>query len=128
MHELSIALSIVDLVQEEMDSRGGVQIQAVHLKLGQLSGVVKEALLFSFELACEQTPLQGSKLVIEEVPVLVNCPNCRSHRPVRSLQCLCCAECGTPAYDIVEGREIFVTAVELRQHDNQHVGQEVAQP
>jgi hydrogenase nickel incorporation protein HypA/HybF len=127
MHELSIAMSIVDLVQEEANSRGGFQVEAVHLKLGQLSGVVKEALLFSFELACEQTPLQGSKLVIEEVPVLVNCSTCQAQRAVRSLQCLCCAECGTPAYDVVAGREIFVTALEIRQTENQDLRQEVAQ-
>lgn len=127
MHELSIAMSIVDLVQEEENSRGGFQVEAVHLKLGQLSGVVKEALLFSFELACEQTPLQGSKLVIEEVPVLVNCPTCQAQRAVRSLQCLCCAECGTPAYEIVAGREIFVTALEIRQSENHDVHQEAAQ-
>jgi hydrogenase nickel incorporation protein HypA/HybF len=127
MHELSIAMSIVDLVQEEANSRGGFQVEAVHLKLGQLSGVVKEALLFSFELACEQTPLQGSKLVIEEVPVLINCPTCQAQRTVRSLQCLCCVECGMPAYEVVAGREIFVTAMEIRQTENQDLRQEVAQ-
>jgi Zn finger protein HypA/HybF involved in hydrogenase expression len=36
MHELSIAMSIVDLVQEEANSRRGFQVEAVHLKLGQL--------------------------------------------------------------------------------------------
>ena len=53
MHELSIAMSIVDLAQEEADRRGGVQIKAVHLRLGLLSGVVKDALLSSYEMACD---------------------------------------------------------------------------
>ena len=43
MHELSIALSILDLAAEEAGRRGG-RVVAVHLKLGPLSGVVKEAL------------------------------------------------------------------------------------
>ena len=46
MHELSIAMSIVDMAQEEAERHGGVQVQAVHLKLGRLAGVVKEALFF----------------------------------------------------------------------------------
>ncbi len=58
MHELSIAMSIVDLAQEESERRGGVQIKAVHLRLGPLSGVVKDALLSSYEMACEDTPLR----------------------------------------------------------------------
>ncbi len=68
MHELSIAMSIVEMAEEEADQRGGVQVNAVHLKLGPLSGVVKDALLSSYELACEGTQLEGSQLVIEEIP------------------------------------------------------------
>ncbi|HVB57430.1 MAG TPA: hydrogenase maturation nickel metallochaperone HypA [Candidatus Acidoferrales bacterium] len=73
MHELSIAMSIVDLAREEAGRRGGVQVRAVHLRLGLLSGVVKDALLSSYEMACEDTPLEGSRLVVEEVTVLVFC-------------------------------------------------------
>ena len=68
MHELSIAMSIVELAEEEAGARG-VGIRAVHLRLGPLSGVVKRALLSAYELACEQTILEGSQLIIEEVPI-----------------------------------------------------------
>jgi hydrogenase nickel incorporation protein HypA/HybF len=114
MHELSIALSIVDLACAEAESRGAPGVDVVYLRLGPLSGVVKEALLFSYEIACQQTPLEGSKLLIEEVPILVNCPLCRERRSVQSMQSLCCAECGTPTPEILEGRELMVTALELR--------------
>jgi hydrogenase nickel incorporation protein HypA/HybF len=70
MHELSIAMSIVEMAEEEAQ-RHGSRVSAVHLKLGALSGVVKEALLSSFEMACFDTPLAGSCLVIEEVPIVV---------------------------------------------------------
>ncbi len=60
MHELSIALSIVEGAEEEVERQGGGRVYAVHLRLGPLSGVVKEALLFSYELACEGTSLEGS--------------------------------------------------------------------
>ena len=48
MHELSIALSLLDQVAEEAERRGGVQVHAIHLRLGPLSGVVKEALLSAY--------------------------------------------------------------------------------
>jgi len=67
VHELSIALSIVEGAEEEAKRQGGARVCAVHLKLGPLSGVVKEALLFSYELACEGTALEGSTLVIQEM-------------------------------------------------------------
>jgi hydrogenase nickel incorporation protein HypA/HybF len=75
MHELSIAMSIVEMAQEEAERRD-VRIDAVYLELGLLSGVVAEALLFSYEIACSETRLEGSRLVIHEVPIEVYCTSC----------------------------------------------------
>jgi len=114
MHELSIAMSIVELAEEEAERRG-VQIDAVHLKLGALSGVVKEALLSCYEMACENTALQGSRLLIEEIAVLIFCPSCRTQRPLSSVQLFCCPECGTPCSEIVQGKELEVVALEIQE-------------
>lgn len=114
MHELSIALSIVDVVEEESATRGGVRVSAVHLRLGALSGVVREALVSSYNLACEGTPLQGSHLVIEEHPVVVYCQTCGERRRLPSIQRFCCPVCGA-AGEVVQGREIEVTAFEIEE-------------
>jgi hydrogenase nickel incorporation protein HypA/HybF len=66
MHELSIALSMIDMANEELLRHEGQRVTALHLKLGALSGVVKESLNFSWEIACQGTALEGSQLVIEE--------------------------------------------------------------
>ena len=113
MHELSIAMSILDVVEEEAQRRGNVRVEAIHLKLGPLAGVVKEALLSAFELAAEQTDLAKCSLVIEDVPISIQCPQCNAERPVRSLQAMYCANCGTPGFEIVHGRELQITALEL---------------
>jgi hydrogenase nickel incorporation protein HypA/HybF len=114
MHELSIATSIVELAEEEAKHRN-VRIEAVHLKLGALSGVVKEALLSSYEMACAETPLEGSRLLIEEVPVVIFCPTCQAKRPLNSVQLFCCPQCGTPALEIVQGKELEVVALEIEE-------------
>ena len=66
MHELSIALSMIEMASDEVVRHGGARVAALHLKLGQLSGVVQEALTFSWEIACQGTALEGSQLIIEE--------------------------------------------------------------
>jgi len=114
MHELSIAMSIVELAEEEAERRS-VQVNAVHLKLGALSGVAKEALLSCYEMACENTPLQGSRLVVEEVSVVIYCPSCQAQRPVSSVQLFCCSECGTSASEVVQGKELEVVALEIQE-------------
>ncbi len=113
-------MSIIELAQEESDRRG-IQVSAVHLKLGALSGVVKEALLGSFEMACEDTPLKGARLLIEELPVLIFCRTCEAQRPISSVQLFCCAECGTPSGEIVQGKELEVVALEIEEWDRSPV-------
>ena len=113
MHELSIAISLVEVAAEELGRQGSGRVEAVHLRLGPLSGVVKEALLSAYELACEGTPLSGSKLVVAAVPVEIFCPTCRCERPVESIQEMRCVECGTPSAQVVRGRELEVFALEI---------------
>jgi hydrogenase nickel incorporation protein HypA/HybF len=113
MHELSIAMSIVEVAQEEAQLRG-VRVNAVHLKLGALSGVTKVALLSCYEIACDDTPLQGSRLIIEDVPVEIFCAQCGERRLLDSVQLFCCAECGQPASQIVHGKELEVVAMEVQ--------------
>src|SRR5207253_3762062 len=102
MHELSIALSILDFVAEEAERRGG-RVVAVHLRLGPLSGVVKDALVSAYDLAREGTPLAGAGLIVEEVPVVAWCPACAAEQTPAFPE-LCCPACGTPTPDVRRGR------------------------
>jgi len=65
MHELSITMSIVEMALEEQEQRGA-RVNAVHIRVGALAGVVADSLLFSWSIACEGTAIEGSRLVIEE--------------------------------------------------------------
>ena len=117
MHELSIALSMIELATEEAERRGGPRVHALHLKLGPLSGVVKEALLFSYEVACNGTLLEGSRLVIEDVPVVIYCWECQQERGLESIQRFCCPVCGALSADVVRGRELEFVAMEIGELD-----------
>jgi hydrogenase nickel incorporation protein HypA/HybF len=113
MHELSIAVSMIEGVLEEVKRQGDVHVEAVHMKLGAFSGVDRSALEFSYGVACEGTVLEGSRLVIEEVPILMHCPTCEGERTVASAQQLCCPDCQTPAAELLSGQELEITALEV---------------
>jgi hydrogenase nickel incorporation protein HypA/HybF len=113
MHELSIALSLIEVASKEAERLGDVEVLAMHLKLGPLSGVVKEALLSAYDLAREGSPLAACRLEIEDVPIIAWCPACAAETPIESIQELCCPACRTPTPDIRHGQELEVTALEI---------------
>lgn len=112
MHELSIALSILELAEEESARHDG-RVAAVHLRLGPLSGVVREALASAFDLAREGTPMAEAELVVEEVPVAAYCPACAVEVAPVSWLDLRCPGCGAPTPEVVRGRELEVIALEI---------------
>jgi len=113
MHELSIALSIVDLATEAADKNGGGKVEALYLKLGKLSGVMKDSLLFSWDLACAGTRIEGARLVVEELPVTVHCGSCETERMLDSINSFACPICGDPSTKVLGGRELQLSAMEI---------------
>jgi hydrogenase nickel incorporation protein HypA/HybF len=116
MHELSIAVSIVEVANEEALKRNATRVTELHLKVGPLSGVVKDALLFSYDIAASGTLLEGSRLVIEDVPVVIHCTKCDAERTLDSIQLFACPVCGALTPEVIHGRELEVVAMELEEN------------
>src|SRR6187431_2440743 len=97
MHELSIAQSLVELIEDELIARHppgnparSFRVGRVAIKVGVLAGVVPEALSSAFPVAVSRSKLRGATLEIEEVPMVVFCPSCRAERQLSSPQRLRC--------------------------------------
>jgi hydrogenase nickel incorporation protein HypA/HybF len=114
VHELSIALSIIEGAEEEVARQGGGRVCAIHLKLGPLSGVVSHALLFSYTIACQGTPLEGSELMIEEVPIRLYCNRCQSEEDPISTQRLHCRRCEGADCHVISGDQLELATMELQ--------------
>jgi hydrogenase nickel incorporation protein HypA/HybF len=108
MHELAIAESIVQAVQSRIGDR---PVRSVHLQVGQLSGVLTDALTFSFELAASGTPLEGADLLIDEPRGRLHCRTCGHDVGRNDLLLLC--ECGSANVEVTAGRELALVSVEV---------------
>jgi hydrogenase nickel incorporation protein HypA/HybF len=113
MHELSIALRLLDLAAQAAQAQGTGRVLAVHVKVGAWSGVVPEALRSAFEVARVGSPLAEARLEIEHVPLELCCPDCGLRRQVEDLTGLPCPDCGQARCEVVGGRELELTALEL---------------
>lgn len=68
MHELSIAMSLAELVEEQIAAEPEVTVTAVDIRIGTQSSVVAEALQFAWEPVSRGTRLEGSELRIQWQP------------------------------------------------------------
>jgi hydrogenase nickel incorporation protein HypA/HybF len=110
VHELSLCRSIRSIAEE---ARAGRTLLSVHLQVGQLRQVVPQTLEYCWELVTDGTPLSGSALVIDHVPVVLECISCAATTTVAHQLVLTCAACGSGAVQMLSGEEFMVTSVDV---------------
>ena len=118
MHELSIALAIVEAAQEEAGKQNASRVNRVDLRIGPLSGVVKDALLFSYQVSCQDTLLAGSQLVIEDVAPAVFCETCGRESEIETIQVIRCPLCNGDKVTIIRGRELEFVSMEIEHEED----------
>ncbi|MFF7144509.1 hydrogenase maturation nickel metallochaperone HypA [Streptomyces nodosus] len=112
MHEMSIAMAVIGQVEEAVERAGDVTaVCSVRLQVGELAGVVPEALSFCFELACAGTVLEGAELITETVPGRARCAPCAHEWAVGVPPLLSCPRCDGGRTDLLSGRELQIVGV-----------------
>ena len=110
MHELSIAMSIVDICAEETEKAGANKVTMVELDIGSMSGVVIEALEFAWDAATQNSVADGSELRIQKIEARAKCRECAQEFDVDNFYSPC-PGCGAFGYEIFKGQELKVRAI-----------------
>jgi hydrogenase nickel incorporation protein HypA/HybF len=112
VHELSIATAIVEQAEEIAREDGAGGVASVTVRVGELAGVVPDALHFAFEVARDGTALDEARLVVEQVPAQAWCGACAEEFAVGMPPFFWCPRCDRPSQELRSGRELEITAVE----------------
>lgn len=113
MHEASIALDLLDIATEHCRKSGYSKIDSINLKIGRASGVMPDALIFSFDAIKKDSFADGALLNIDEVPVSGVCRECSSKFTVDEEYVLSCPVCKSNKFNIVSGREMDIIDMEV---------------
>jgi len=117
MHEMGIAMEIVDIAKASIPAdMQGCKVRKVNLQVGKLSAIVADSLRFCFDLVIKDTPLEGAELAIAELPVVARCKDCQTEWTVTEAV-FTCAECQSGNIDILSGRELDITSIEIEDQD-----------
>lgn len=110
VHELSICGSIADIVTRHAAGR---PVKVINVRVGQLRQVVPDTLVYCWELVSAETPLAGSRISVEPVPVRVRCRSCERVTDVGAIPVFACGGCGGFDVEVVSGEEFLITSLEL---------------
>ncbi|MBD3163321.1 MAG: hydrogenase maturation nickel metallochaperone HypA [Candidatus Eisenbacteria bacterium] len=114
MHELSLACSIQEIVEQEIGRRCGGKLRgrvpSLTVRVGSMSGVEPEALSFAWDVTREQGPFPEAHLEIEKIPARALCNRCSRAFLLEESNGEC-PSCGVCPFRIVEGRELEVRRI-----------------
>jgi hydrogenase nickel incorporation protein HypA/HybF len=121
VHELSVCSSIADIATRHA---GGRTVSVINVRVGQFRQIVPDTLVYCWGLVSEQTPLAGSRIIVEAVPASIRCRTCGQVTPLGDVPSFACGGCGGIEVEIVTGEEFLITSLELA--DDEAAGEEGA--
>jgi hydrogenase nickel incorporation protein HypA/HybF len=113
LHELAIALSVLDIVNATCDAQGLTGVRVVRVRVGAAAGLDAEALRFAFDCSKPDTAAAGADLEIEAVPIGGHCDGCGEQFDSVERYVLACPRCGGASFRITRGGELEVVDLEV---------------
>jgi hydrogenase nickel incorporation protein HypA/HybF len=112
MHEMSIAQEVIEIVQQHLPPGDGLVPKSVKLRIGELAGVVPESLEFCFAALTRDTALRDASLLIERVPLIIECKSCGAQSPIE-VGAFVCPSCHSFDVQILSGTDLRVVEIEF---------------
>ncbi len=107
MHELSIAMNIVEIAEENARNEKATAVTEIELEIGSLSGVILQALEFAMDSAVKGTMLENAKVKMVLLDGKAKCTECGNVFETNTAF-EPCPVCGNPFSDIIQGKELTV--------------------
>jgi len=114
MHEMSIALNIMKIAEEELKKADGKHIEKIQLSVGKLSGVVVESLNFALEASRNDGPLSLAEITISEIPAVMKCLNCKHKFEADDFYAIC-PKCNEYRLETISGKELIINSITIEQ-------------
>jgi hydrogenase nickel incorporation protein HypA/HybF len=104
--------SALDIAIQKAREAKAEHIHLIRLCVGDLAGVVPEALEFAFEALSPGTMAEGATFEIEKLPAICHCKQCdMDFEPEGYVYA--CPGCGALSWDIRQGRDLYLSSMEV---------------
>lgn len=110
MHEFSIAVNIVDIAVEHAEKANAKQVSEVELEIGELSGVIHDAMETAMEAAKKGTILDRAEIKILRREGRGKCTDCSKEFHLENLFDPC-PHCGAFSPEVISGKELRLKSI-----------------
>ncbi len=112
MHEMTIAINIVDIICQKANDEKAVKVNIVELVIGELSGIMINSLEFCFEAACKNTIADGAELKINIINAEAFCKSCNKNFSIES-DFSPCPTCNDFNFELIKGKEFSIKSFNI---------------
>jgi hydrogenase nickel incorporation protein HypA/HybF len=112
MHEMSIALNILEIVERSAQANGAAAVTGIFIEVGTLAGVMIPALEFGLEIAKKDTSARDAGIRITEIEGRGECPECGHTYPM-TFPIEPCPACKNSYLKMIAGDELRVREIEV---------------
>ena len=112
MHEMSLAESVLQIIEDTARAEGYARVKTVWLEIGQLAMVEKESMRFCFDVVTRDSIAQGARLEIIETAGQGWCMECARTVAVTA-RYEACPHCGSVQIEVTGGEEMRVKELEV---------------
>ena len=112
MHEMSVTMSLLDLILDEATKAGARKISGVNIVLGEMTGIIDRYVQANFELLSQNTPAEGAALSFRNIPRQARCRHCEHVFQPSDFEWNC-PECQSLELEITGGNELYVESIEV---------------
>ena len=112
MHELSIALGIVKIAEDESRKASARVVKSIELEIGSMAGIEMDSLDFAWPIAVKDTVLEHANREIDLIPAKAKCLECQTEFNLEHTFDAC-PSCKSYFKDIFQGKELRVKALEV---------------
>ncbi len=112
MHEMSLAESVLQIIEDTARKQGYRRVRTVWLEIGQLACVEQESLRFCFDAVTRGSIADQARLEIVETAGQGRCAKCTLEMPVVALY-EACPNCGSYEIRVTGGDEMRVKELEV---------------
>lgn len=113
MHEISLAISLLQLAEEVCRHHGYKAIESIRVRLGRASGVHPDSLSFALETIKMGTIAENADIIFDIIPLGGSCQDCGQNFETEEPYIFNCPSCKSSSISIRQGKELQIAEVEV---------------